>query len=187
MGMFSVKKQLAPDAKYLRAELSWDVTSGRSSDLDLSAFLLQKNGKVGSDNDFVFYNNGFSDLGAVSYGGDNRTGEGDGADENIVVRLKQVPSETEKILLCVSVNDDVKCTFYNIKNACLNVCIVNSEFDKDGEVIASVDLTRSHTTSSCLIAGELTRSGVSWKFAMPCEDVKGGLEKLCERFGIEVE
>lgn len=188
MGLFSVKKQLEPDAEYIRASLSWDIVGDNAYDLDISAFLLNKDGKVNSDNDFVFYNNGFSDFGAVSYGGDDRTGEGGGFDENIMIRLKKVPSETVKIVLCVSASkDEAPCVFYKVKNACLNVNIVKDEYDKDGMSVASVNITCEHASSSCLVVCELTRSENSWKFTMPCEDVRCGLEELCERFGLEVE
>lgn len=188
MGLFSSKKELEPNAEYICAELSWDIFDNKAFDLDISAFLLNKNGKVCSENDFVFYNNGFSDFGAVSYGGDNRTGEGDGADENIMIRLKKVPGEIEKIVLCVSVSDsNASCTFHNVKNACFKLNEVPSEYDKDGKVLASLDLTQSNASSACLIACELTRSGNSWLLALPCENVRGGLPELCERFGLEVE
>lgn len=188
MGLFSVKKELEPNAEYICAELSWDIFGNKAFDLDISAFLLNKSGKAGSDNDFVFYNNGFSDFGAVSYGGDNRTGDGDGADENIMIRLKKVPSEIERIVLCVSASDGyAPCAFCNVKNACLKVNKVQSEYDKDGENLASIDLTRSHASSACLIVCELIRSGNSWMLALPCDDVRGGLSELCERFGLEVE
>ena len=49
--------------------------------LDASALLCGADGKVRSDADFVFYNNLQADNGAVTHQGDNRTGEGDGDDE----------------------------------------------------------------------------------------------------------
>jgi tellurium resistance protein TerD len=64
--------------------LGWNArsTSGDDFDLDASAFLLSESGKVRSDSDFIFYNNKRSADGSVEHKGDNRTGAGDGDDEN---------------------------------------------------------------------------------------------------------
>lgn len=54
---------------------------------DASAFLLASNGKVRGDSDFIFYNNLTSSDGSVTHTGDNRTGEGDGDDESLKIKL----------------------------------------------------------------------------------------------------
>ena len=63
--------------------LGWDerVTDGREFDLDATAFLLNSSNKVRSNADFIFYNQLKSSCGSVIHMGDNRTGEGDGDDE----------------------------------------------------------------------------------------------------------
>ena len=73
--------------------LGWDVNrydGGSAFDLDASAFMLGATGKVRTENDFVFYNNKTND--GVTHSGDNRTGEGDGDDEQIIIELGQVPA-----------------------------------------------------------------------------------------------
>ncbi len=55
-------------------------------------FLLDANGKCTKETDFIFYNNLQSPCGSVLHTGDNRTGEGEGDDEQLVVDLKKVPS-----------------------------------------------------------------------------------------------
>ena len=78
-GKLSLSKE-APDLKKVLVGLGWDAraTDGADFDLDASAFLLDANGKVRSDADFIFYNNLKSADGSVEHTGDNRTGEGDG-------------------------------------------------------------------------------------------------------------
>lgn len=66
--------------------LGWDTNKydgGSDFDLDASAFLLNVNGKAASDSDFIFYNNLTGGNNSVTHTGDNRTGEGDGDDEQI--------------------------------------------------------------------------------------------------------
>ena len=72
--------------------LGWDTNKydgGKDFDFDSSVFLLGENGKVGSERDFVFYNNPTGGNGSVVHTGDNRTGEGDGDDEQINIDLNQ--------------------------------------------------------------------------------------------------
>ena len=64
--------------------LGWDVrtTTGTEFDLDASALLVKADGKVLSDQHFVFYGNLKSPEDAVEHTGDNLTGEGAGDDES---------------------------------------------------------------------------------------------------------
>lgn len=70
-----------PGLSKIMVGLGWDVNrydGGHDFDLDASAFLLGANGKVANDSNFVFYSNPADPSGAVRYGGDNRTGAGEG-------------------------------------------------------------------------------------------------------------
>ena len=82
--------------------LGWDTNrydGGKDFDLDTSVFLLGENGKVNSDSDFVFYNNTTGGNGSVVHNGDNRTGEGDGDDEQTNIDLNNVPAISFNVLL----------------------------------------------------------------------------------------
>ena len=88
--------------------LGWDTNKYDGSadfDLDASAFLLDVNGKVVKDEDFIFYNNLESETKAVIHTGDNRTGEGEGDDEAIIIDFSKVPSHIEKIAISVTIHD----------------------------------------------------------------------------------
>ena len=56
----SLTKQ-APGLNEVKVGLSWDDTklNGQSPDADASLFMLGENGKIPSDDYFVFYNNPF--------------------------------------------------------------------------------------------------------------------------------
>src|SRR5690348_16009105 len=88
--------------------LGWDIKSydgGSDFDLDASAFLLDANGKCTKETDFIFYNNLQSPCESVLHTGDNRTGAGDGDDEQLVVDLKKVPADVHKIAITVTIYD----------------------------------------------------------------------------------
>ena len=82
-------------------------TGGRryAFDLDVSAFLCAANGKCRRDKDFVFYNNLDHPSGSVIHMGDNRTGDGDGDDEQVKVILSKVPADIEKIVFTITIDD----------------------------------------------------------------------------------
>ena len=77
-----------PGLKHIRLGLGWDTNmfdGGDDFDLDVSLFMVGKSGKVEQDEDFIFYNNLKHPSEAVEHLGDNRTGDGDGDDEEILV------------------------------------------------------------------------------------------------------
>ena len=85
--------------------LGWDTNrydGGADFDLDASAFMLGANGKVRSDADFIFYNNKGAQ--GIEHTGDNRTGSGDGDDEQIIVDLPQLPADVSKIAFTVTID-----------------------------------------------------------------------------------
>jgi len=93
-GNVSLSKE-APGLKNIIVGLGWDprATDGKEFDLDASVFVCGENGKVRSDADFVFYNNKVGADGAVEHQGDNRSGEGEGDDEQVRIDLSKVPAE----------------------------------------------------------------------------------------------
>ncbi len=56
-----------------------------------------------NDEDFIFYNNLKHPSGAVEHLGDNRTGDGDGDDEEILVDFSKMPNTIEKIAVTVTI------------------------------------------------------------------------------------
>ena len=77
-----------PGLNQVKVGLSWDSRiDGQNADADASVFMLNDQGKIPSDNYFVFYNNLKSIDGSVTHSGDNTTGAGDGDDEEITINL----------------------------------------------------------------------------------------------------
>lgn len=173
----------APGLANLKLGLGWDVrsTDGAAFDLDGVVFLLNQAGKVRSDADFIFYNNLKSSEGAVQHTGDNRTGQGEGDDERIVVDLTRVPPEIEKIAFSVTIHeaDQRRQNFGMVGRAfirCLNA---------DGErEIARYDLSEDSSTETAMIFGELYRYGNEWKFRAVGQGYNGGLGPLARSFGV---
>jgi tellurium resistance protein TerD len=165
--------------------LGWDAraTDGRGFDLDASAFLLGASGKVRNDADFVFYNNLTGAGGAVIHQGDNRTGEGEGDDEQVKVTLSKVPSDVDKVAIVVTIHEGEKNgqSFGQVSNAYIR--LINVKTDRE---VARYDLTEDASIETAMILGEVYRHGAEWKFRAVGQGYKGGLGPLAMNYGVNV-
>jgi tellurium resistance protein TerD len=165
--------------------LGWDVrtTTGVDYDLDASALLCGANGKVLSDNHFVFYNNLTSPDGTVVHTGDNRTGAGEGDDEQINVNLADMAPEVEKIVIPVSIDDAVARgqNFGQVSNAFIRV--VNQANNTE---LARFDLSEDASVETAMIYGELYRHQGDWKFRAVGQGYASGLAGIIKDYGVNV-
>ena len=166
--------------------LGWDerATDGAAFDLDASAFLLTASGKVRGDHDFIFYNQLKSQDNSVEHTGDNRSGQGDGDDETLLVDLSKVSSELEKIAITVTIHDAQARgqNFGQIANAFIR--IVNQ--DTNVEVVR-FDLAEDYSTETAMVFGEVYRHNGEWKFKAVGQGYSGGLAAMCQQYGIQVD
>ena len=183
-GNVSLTKE-APSMNVALVGLGWDarVTDGQAFDLDASVFLVGENGKVLSDSHFVFYNNTTSPDGAVQHQGDNRTGEGDGDDEQVKIDLTKVAADVKKLVFAVTIHeaDSRKQNFGMVSNSFMRV--VNND---NGSEIARFDLSEDASTETAMIFGELYRHGAEWKFKAVGQGFAGGLAALATQHGINI-
>ncbi|MDI5961519.1 TerD family protein [Streptomyces sp. SL13] len=183
-GNVSLTKE-APNLTEVHVGLGWDArtTTGSDFDLDASALLTGEDGKVLSDQHFVFFNNLTSPDGSVEHTGDNLTGEGEGDDEVINVNLTSVPGEIAKIVFPVSIYEAEtrQQSFGQIRNAYIRV--VNRA---DGNELARYDLTEDASTETAMVFGELYRHGAEWKFRAIGQGYASGLRGIAQDFGVNV-
>lgn len=170
------------DLSSVTVGLGWDVAVQSSGflgsffgnkqedyDLDAIAFLCGTDGKVknvGDDRliggDVIFYNNLRHPSGQIWLTGDNRTGDGDGDDEQIIAKLNTMPPHVDKIVFVVAIYQGVQKGqhFGNVKNAFIRAV------DARGTEMARVDLSASPETQSMhsLVFAELQRRENGWDF-----------------------
>jgi tellurium resistance protein TerD len=164
--------------------LGWDATtsSGADIDLDAVALVLGGNGKVLSDQHFVFYNNLTLPDGTVEHTGDNRTGEGDGDDEVINVNLAGLSPAVERIVVGVSIYDESgQLTFGQVENAFIRV--VNASNNAE---IARYDLSETASAQTAMVFGELYKDSNGWNFRAVGQAVASGLAGIATEFGVNV-
>ena len=173
--------------------LGWDPNKydgGFDFDLDASAFILGPDGKVRSDNDFVFYNNQDWHNHAVWSSGDDTSGGNseDGDDEQIFIDFTKLPPEVDKIAITVTIHDAVerRQNFGQVSNAYVRVAKVANEFDTQGETVIHFDLEEEFSIETALVVCEIYRKNGEWKFNAVAAGYQGGLEALCRNYGVNV-
>lgn len=151
----------APGLNSIKIGLSWDAsTQGNNADLDISVFMLNEFGKLPSDGFIVFYNNLVSEDGSVISKKDNRTGEGDGDDEEINISLSKVSSSIIQLMFIITIyNTDEGFHFGNVSNS--SVRVYNQE---DGKILCQYKLSDSHDGYDSVIVGRIYRLGSEWSF-----------------------
>ncbi|MDR3170062.1 MAG: TerD family protein [Treponema sp.] len=166
--------------------LGWDTnqySGGDEFDLDASAFLLTETGKVRAEKDFVFYNQPKHESGSVFSTGDNRTGEGEGDDEQIKVDLSKVPADIAKVAFTVTIHDaDArKQNFGQVSNAYIRVVDETSNVE-----LLRYDLGEDYSIETAVVIAEIYRAGGEWKFNAIGSGFKGGLAALATNYGLQV-
>ncbi len=176
-----------PGLTHVIVGVGWDVNqfdTGGSFDLDSAAFMLTDSGKVSAQEDFLFYGNLKHPSGSVEHLGDNRTGEGEGDDEQIRIDLSKVPANISKIAFTVTIYeaDTRRQNFGQVNNSFVR--IYNA--DTNEEFIRYV-LGEDFSIETAAVFGELYRNGDEWKFNAIGSGFQGGLAALCANYGIETE
>ena len=175
-----------PGLKHIVVGLGWDTNKydgGFDFDLDSAAFLLDENGKVNADTDFVFYNNLKHSSGAVEHLGDNLTGEGDGDDEQVKVDLSLVPQNISKIAFTVTIHEALerRQNFGQVSNSYVRV------IDEDtNQELLNYELGEDFSIETAIVVCEIYRHNGEWKFNALVSGFEGGLEALCKNFGVNI-
>lgn len=166
--------------------LGWDaVKKGffsrkKDIDCDASVIMLGADGKLKSNEDIVYYGNLCHKSGSIKSQGDNRTGAGEGDDEQILIVLDSVPEEYEKLEFVV--------TIYEAKEHQQNFGLINNSYirviDADKNIeICRFALTDDYSGMTAMIFGEMYRHNNEWKFnAIGQGTWDGSISEMAKRF-----
>lgn len=162
--------------------LGWDPNEQASSseyDLDASAFILGENGKLLSQEHFIYYHNPASPGGSVASSGDNRTGAGDGDDETIVVDLSRIDTGAGEVIFGVTIHEfeERRQNFGQVRNSFIRIYDASN-----GEEICKYELDEDFSTESAVEFGRLYKRGGQWKFEATGRGYQGGLQALLDRY-----
>ena len=180
------------DLSNVTVGLGWDVRKKSSGilggllgggkhqeyDLDAIAFLLDSNDKVVNvgrtvqsnsgqnigfyEGDIIFFNSMKHSSGHIWLTGDNRTGAGDGDDEQIIVKLDSLDEKYQKILFVVTIYQGRQNNqhFGMVENAFIRAV------DNKGKEIVKFSLSGDSTYNGMcsMIFAEVYRKDGTWKF-----------------------
>ncbi|MFJ8919856.1 Stress response protein SCP2 [Streptomyces sp. LamerLS-316] len=166
------------DAMAVRAVLRWTPGTG-VPDVDASALLIGPDGRVRSDEDFVFYNQPRHPSGLVRRLPKRSSPEG--LTDTIEADLSSLDPSVDQVVIAASCDEeafervtDLRISLYDAASA-------------DGEPLAVFDVRAETGEETAVICGELYRRGDGWKFRAVGQGYPTGLVGLATAFGISVD
>lgn len=186
----------------IQVDLNWK--SG--ADLDASAFLLNDDGVITEDADFVYYksNNRSEAYDRTKFGskknwrdntvpvsfdgsvvgsaddlGDGDDDGGDDAGETMHVDLSKVRPEVTEIVFCVTIyNENGNTTFKNVRDP--QIVITNEE---TGEELCAYNLKEHFSSETAVVAGALVlNEDGDWEFEAIGKGYDRGLQTLVDMY-----
>jgi len=162
--------------------LGWDgntSSTGEAFDLDASIFVLGSNGKLLSDNHFVYYNNLKSPDEAVIHTGDNTTGAGDGDDEKVVIDLSKISGDVAEISFVVTIHkaQERRQNFGQVRNSFIRVIDNSSNTE-----LVKYELDEDFSIETAVQFGRIYKKNNEWKFEAIGAGMKGGLQDYLTKY-----
>lgn len=171
-----------PGVSKYRVGLGWDVngtSTGQGFDLDASVFVLGDNGKLLSEPHFVFYNNLKTPDEGIVHSGDNRTGQGDGDDETILVDFSKLTADAKELIFVVTIDkaQERSQNFGQVKNASIRVLDETSNTE-----LMKFDLSEDFSVETAMTFGRLYKKDGEWKFEATGSGQQGGLQSYLNQY-----
>lgn len=182
----------------IKAVVGWK----KGADLDVSAFLINEDGVIMNDADFVFYNSenrelpfdketygnkkvwrrktrpmsaDGSVLGSIDDRGNGSDDGGDEDNETMLVVLDKVDGKVSEIVFCVTVHDEDK-TFSDVRNP--YIAVFNEE---NGDELCRFNLDEQFSNETAVVAARLLCDEEGdWQFEAQGKGYEGGLETLID-------
>jgi len=174
-GTVDLTKEAGGSLSKVRVGLGWDA----GADLDASVVAVDASSNAVSKDWFVFYNQLKSPGDVIVHQGDERTGETEGDDEQIVIDLAGLPAEANQLLVYVTIHDEGK-TFAEVNSAYVRITD-----EANGNEIARYDLTHDAGPGvNALTFGALVRSGGGWVFNAIGDGATTGIEGVVDKHKI---
>lgn len=182
----NLSKSIGQGLKKIMVGLGWDeAISGEEIDCDASVILCKENGKsfvlpsivenqiVVSEEELaksvVYFGNLSLFDHAIEHQGDNRTGEGDGDDEQIMLDLERIPPNVSRLAFVVNIYQasDRGQHFGMIRNAYIRIFNLSNSSE-----ICRFDLSENYNGMQGLIVGEIYRKNSEWRFSAVGQPVR---------------
>lgn len=151
-------------------------------DLDASVFMVDINDKS-QERDFIFYENHKSTCGGIKIKEDHNTGLKEAYNESIQLDLNVIPMHIQKLAFAITIYEakerlqnfgQVKEGYFRIIAGDIKKEIFNFKFDDNLSI------------ETAMIVVEIYRHKNEWKINCIGSGFTGGLEALCNNYGIDI-
>ncbi|MEY8390855.1 TerD family protein [Lachnospiraceae bacterium 45-W7] len=162
--------------QHIHVCLGWNVINPQC-DLDVSAFILDSNGKVLGDDWFVFYGQEYSPDKSVHFSLSSHTDR-----EFISVDLRRINPAAAKIVFVLTINEAVThhLNFSMVKDAYLRILDAGSVRE-----LVSFQMTDYYPNVISMMIGEIYLYQGTWKCHAIGNGVARDLAGLCQLYGVE--
>lgn len=149
-----------------KIEVNCSVEMKNNNDISVSAFLLNSEGKVSKNDDFIFYKNPRSKSKCVGLNSDNPE------DQFFTLDLSKIPTDIKKISFVITL--PLEFSFINQLSISIeNILLFSPETNGMKE--------------KSLVLGELYIHNNQWKFRALGMGFKAGLSPLATSYGVEID
>ncbi len=161
--------------KIMTLLIEWDSSS--DIDIDISAFVLNKDKKTENESDFIFYNNSSWNSGAIAL-----FIEDSKKYSKINIDFSKLTEKVENI--------SIVSTIYNYKRRRQNFSKIKEfrikgiDFYSKKEIFSFI-IKDNFSMETGIVLGEIYKYKEQWKFNPVASGYFGGLSDLCNSFGIE--
>jgi len=169
---FSISKH-SPTPAAVNIALNWEP-AGTPLTLDSSAFALNAQGKVRSDDDFIFYNQLTLPGGGIQRAEDGRT---------FTLTFAQLPSGIERVVIAFTIDQGQQRgqSFGQLSQVRADIRDTGNQAS-----LAAFPLATRAMSETALIVGEFYLRNGEWKFRAVGQGFVGGLEPLARQYGVDV-
>ncbi len=175
--------QKAKNLSKLIVTLDYDtINKGHDDfDLDVSVFMVGANDKT-LEKDFIFYENTKSTCGGIVIKADHNTSLKEAYDECIQLNLNLIPAHIEKLAFTVTIYEAVERNqnFAGLSDGYIRIIAADSN-----EEILNYKFNDNLSIETAMVVAEIYRYKDQWKINCIGSGFRGGLEALCENYGIE--
>ncbi len=163
----------SPAPAAVEMTLSWEPANAPLT-LDSSAFVLNAQGQVRGDDDFIFYNQLTLPGGGVQRAGDGR---------RFTVTFAKLPAGIERIVIALTIDQGQRRgqSFGQLSQVRAELRDAASQ-----ALLAAFPLATKMMAETALIVGEFYLRNGEWKFRAVGQGFVGGLAPLARQYGVDV-
>lgn len=162
--------------------LDYDIKSGNKEfDLDTSVFMVDASNKT-AEKDFIFYENTRSTCGGIVIKKDHNTSLKEAYNECIQLDLNLIPPHIQKLAFTVTIyeaNERLQ-SFAQVSDGYFRIIAGDTKAE-----ILNYKFNENLSVETAIVVAEIYRYKNEWKINCIGSGFRGGLEALCNNYGIE--